>query len=210
MACAFVADVARRLGRPRWPGREAPGAPSPAPGAGLGRFLAAPPRPGRLAELRRRAGPRHLDDDFELVRETFHRFAEEKVRPHAEHVHRTNGDIPEEIIAGLAEIGRIRAVGPRGVRRVRHRGRERLPGHGGGHRGAQLGLARHRRLAHHPARDPDPGPGARRHRGAEAELAAQLASGRGAGGGGGDRARLRLRRGQHRDRRHARPRGAGW
>jgi len=39
------------------------------------------------------------------VRETFHRFAEEKVRPHAEHVHRTNGDIPEEIIEGLAELG---------------------------------------------------------------------------------------------------------
>ena len=27
------------------------------------------------------------------------------MRPHAEHVHRTNGDIPEEIIAGLAELG---------------------------------------------------------------------------------------------------------
>jgi len=27
------------------------------------------------------------------------------VRPHAEHVHRTNGDIPEELIAGLAELG---------------------------------------------------------------------------------------------------------
>jgi (2S)-methylsuccinyl-CoA dehydrogenase len=27
------------------------------------------------------------------------------VRPHAEHVHRTNGDIPEEIISGLAELG---------------------------------------------------------------------------------------------------------
>jgi len=35
----------------------------------------------------------------------FHRFAEEEVRPHAEHVHRTNGDIPESIISGLAEIG---------------------------------------------------------------------------------------------------------
>ena len=27
------------------------------------------------------------------------------MRPHAEHVHRTNGDIPEEIISGLAELG---------------------------------------------------------------------------------------------------------
>src|SRR5215211_5779385 len=50
-------------------------------------------------------GPAHLSDDFELVRETFHRFAEEKVRPVAEHVHRSNADIPEDVITGLAEIG---------------------------------------------------------------------------------------------------------
>src|SRR5829696_3984239 len=50
-------------------------------------------------------GPAHLSDDFELVRETFHRFAEAKVRPVAEHVHRANADIPEDVIAGLAEIG---------------------------------------------------------------------------------------------------------
>jgi (2S)-methylsuccinyl-CoA dehydrogenase len=51
------------------------------------------------------SGPTHLSDDFELVAETFRRFAEDKIRPVAEHVHRTNGDVPEEIIAGLAEIG---------------------------------------------------------------------------------------------------------
>jgi (2S)-methylsuccinyl-CoA dehydrogenase len=50
-------------------------------------------------------GPSHLSDDFELVAETFRRFAEDKIRPAAEHVHRTNGDVPEEIISGLAEIG---------------------------------------------------------------------------------------------------------
>jgi (2S)-methylsuccinyl-CoA dehydrogenase len=50
-------------------------------------------------------GPTHLSDDFELVRETFHRFADEKVRPVAEHVHRANADIPEDVISGLAEIG---------------------------------------------------------------------------------------------------------
>ncbi len=50
-------------------------------------------------------GPNHLDDDFDLVAQTFRRFAEEVVRPHAEHVHRTNADVPEEIISGLAEIG---------------------------------------------------------------------------------------------------------
>jgi (2S)-methylsuccinyl-CoA dehydrogenase len=50
-------------------------------------------------------GPRHLEDDFEMVQDTFRRFAEDKIRPVAEHVHRHNEDIPEEIISGLAEIG---------------------------------------------------------------------------------------------------------
>ncbi len=68
-------------------------------------FLAAQRDPSVLAELATVEGPRHLGEDFELVRETFHRFAEEKVRPHAEHVHRQNADIPEEVIEGLAEIG---------------------------------------------------------------------------------------------------------
>ena len=39
------------------------------------------------------------------MRETFHRFAEEKVRPHAEQVHRKNLDVPEDVIAGLAALG---------------------------------------------------------------------------------------------------------
>ncbi len=51
------------------------------------------------------SGPYHLSDDFELVSDTFRRFAEDKIRPVAEHVHRTNGDVPEEIISGLAELG---------------------------------------------------------------------------------------------------------
>src|SRR4029079_19070763 len=50
-------------------------------------------------------GPTHLSEDFELVGETFRRFAEDKIRPVAEHVHRTNADVPEEIIRGLAEFG---------------------------------------------------------------------------------------------------------
>ena len=50
-------------------------------------------------------GPRHLPDDFQLAAETFHKFAENEIRPVAEHVHRTNGDIPEQVISGLAEIG---------------------------------------------------------------------------------------------------------
>jgi (2S)-methylsuccinyl-CoA dehydrogenase len=58
------------------------------------------------AELPRRGtGPSHLPEEFDLVRETFHRFAEDRIRPVAEHVHRTNADVPEDVIAGLAELG---------------------------------------------------------------------------------------------------------
>jgi (2S)-methylsuccinyl-CoA dehydrogenase len=50
-------------------------------------------------------GPAHLDEEFDLVRDSFHRFAADKIRPVAEHIHRHNDDIPEEIIEGMAEIG---------------------------------------------------------------------------------------------------------
>ncbi|HEX3566898.1 MAG TPA: acyl-CoA dehydrogenase family protein, partial [Acidimicrobiales bacterium] len=62
-------------------------------------------QPEFLASLAETEGPRHLDPDFELVRETFHRFADEQIRPRAEHIHRENTDIPEEIIEGMAEMG---------------------------------------------------------------------------------------------------------
>lgn len=50
-------------------------------------------------------GPSHLPEEFELVRETFRRFAEERIRPVAERIHRENLDIPEDVITGLAELG---------------------------------------------------------------------------------------------------------
>jgi len=104
IAAAFVADVVADLAG-KVAGREAlwgvePGWPTPASS-----FLEAQREPSVLAALAATEGPRHLGEDFELVRETFHRFAEEKVRPHAEHVHRTNSDIPEDVIEGLAELG---------------------------------------------------------------------------------------------------------
>jgi (2S)-methylsuccinyl-CoA dehydrogenase len=61
--------------------------------------------PQFVANLAESPGPRHLGDDFAMVADTFHRFALEQVRPHAEHVHRTNADIPESVISGLAELG---------------------------------------------------------------------------------------------------------
>ncbi len=104
LACAFVADAiadlaGRTVGRSRSWGVD-PGWSTP-----LETVLADYRAPGFVAPLADDPGPRHLDSDFELVRETFHRFAEEQIRPRAELIHRANTDIPEEIIGGLAEMG---------------------------------------------------------------------------------------------------------
>ena len=109
LARAFVADVvwdltAKVLGREAAWGVEAGELSSALP------FVETHRSPAFLGELaehlaRGSTGPSHLDEEFELVRETFHRFSEDKVRPVAEHVHRTNADIPEDVIAGLAELG---------------------------------------------------------------------------------------------------------
>src|SRR6185437_6410886 len=104
IACAFVADAVADLVA-RLVGREAAWGVSAADLAAAGPFVNAHRDPNVLAALCGEQGPRHLSDDFELARDTFHRFAENEVRPHAEHVHRTNADVPEEIIAGLAELG---------------------------------------------------------------------------------------------------------
>jgi (2S)-methylsuccinyl-CoA dehydrogenase len=49
--------------------------------------------------------PRHLSDDMEMVRGTFRAFAESRVMPIAERVHREDADIPDDVIADLAEMG---------------------------------------------------------------------------------------------------------
>lgn len=51
------------------------------------------------------AGTRGLDDELEMVRQSFRGFAEERVGPVAEKVHREDTDIPEEIISELAQMG---------------------------------------------------------------------------------------------------------
>ncbi|HEY3843424.1 MAG TPA: acyl-CoA dehydrogenase family protein [Acidimicrobiales bacterium] len=104
LTTAFVADVlADLVGKVA--GREGAWGVEVGWSAPVADFVTAHRDPAALAALATVEGPRHLGDDFELVRETFHRFAEQRVRPHAEHVHRTNADIPEEIISGLAELG---------------------------------------------------------------------------------------------------------
>jgi (2S)-methylsuccinyl-CoA dehydrogenase len=104
IACAFAADAIADLAT-RTIGRSAEWAVAPdwmAPAEG---FVSTFRDPTFLSSLADEQGDRHLDADFELVRETFHRFAEEQIRPRAEHIHRANTDIPEEIISGMAEMG---------------------------------------------------------------------------------------------------------
>jgi (2S)-methylsuccinyl-CoA dehydrogenase len=104
IACAFVADALCDLAT-RTVGRSREWGVGPDWMAPAEAFVATYRDPEFLATLADCEGPRHLDADFELVRETFHRFAEEQIRPRAEHIHRANTDIPEEIIAGMAEMG---------------------------------------------------------------------------------------------------------
>ena len=109
LARAFVADAVADLGA-RLLGREAVWGVDAALLADALPFVEAHRTPEFLEEVaatlaRTGTGLSHLPDDFELAAETFHRFAEDKIRPVAEHVHRTNADIPEDVIRGLAEIG---------------------------------------------------------------------------------------------------------
>ncbi len=104
IACAFVADALADLGA-RLVGRSAEWGVTSDWMAPAERFVATYRDPAALASLAETQGDRHLDADFELVRDTFHRFADEQIRPRAEHIHRANTDIPEEIISGMAEMG---------------------------------------------------------------------------------------------------------
>jgi (2S)-methylsuccinyl-CoA dehydrogenase len=61
--------------------------------------------PALLSELAGESGPRHLDEDFAIVGETFRRFADERLAPIAHEVHRTNADVPEDVIDTLAAMG---------------------------------------------------------------------------------------------------------
>jgi (2S)-methylsuccinyl-CoA dehydrogenase len=110
LALVYAADVAVDL-KARASGREAAwGLPADLL-IGEAEAIAAGRDPVVLDELAQRvlttgeAGARHLPEDLEMVRQTFRRFAEDKVAPIAEHVHRNDEDIPEDVIKGLAELG---------------------------------------------------------------------------------------------------------
>ena len=104
IACAFVADALAELAA-RIVGRSADWGVTADWMAPAEQFVANYRHPEFLGSLAEVQGDRHLDADFELVRDTFHRFAADQIRPRAEHIHRGNTDIPEEIITGMAEMG---------------------------------------------------------------------------------------------------------
>jgi len=104
LACAFTADMMHDL-ITRIVGREAMWGIEVAPLSAAQPFLALFRSPEFVASLAQLAGPRHLDGEMEMVADTFRSFAEKVIKPHAEHVHRHNADVPEEIVQGLADMG---------------------------------------------------------------------------------------------------------
>jgi (2S)-methylsuccinyl-CoA dehydrogenase len=128
ITCAFVADAIGELAS-RLFGREGTWGIEPGALDGARQFCATYRDPAFLAGLAGQDGPRHLDDDFELVQDTFRRFADEKLAPIAEHIHRHNEDIPEEIISGLAEMGAFGLSIP-----------EEYGGYGGGGESEYIGM----------------------------------------------------------------------
>jgi (2S)-methylsuccinyl-CoA dehydrogenase len=109
LACLFTAEAIADLVA-RLVGREGEWGVSAMDLAPAGEFVNAHRHPAFAEDVaeevaKHGGGPAHLAEEFELVRDTFHRFAADKVRPVAEEVHRHNSDIPEEVIGGLAEIG---------------------------------------------------------------------------------------------------------
>jgi len=104
ITCAFAADAIGELSGKIF-GREAEWGVEPGALDDARAFVGTYRSAEFMASLVGQPGARHLDDDFEMVQDTFRRFADEKLKPIAEHIHRHNSDIPEDIITGLAEMG---------------------------------------------------------------------------------------------------------
>ncbi len=107
IACAFVADALADLAA-RTVGREDAFGTTPDwldPARGFVTTYREPAVPGIARRGRRRPTSRLATSRSCARRSTASR--EEQIRPHAEHIHRANADIPEEIIAGLAEMGAL-------------------------------------------------------------------------------------------------------
>ena len=104
IACAFIADALAELQTKLFGQEESWGVEQGEIDMARN-FIAKFKSPDFVASLSTVNAPMHLDEDFEMVAATFRRFAEDKIAPKAEHIHREDTDIPEEIIDGLAELG---------------------------------------------------------------------------------------------------------
>lgn len=61
--------------------------------------------PKFVAEAARLRGGLGLSDELTMAAETFRQFADDRIAPQAEHIHRQDLDIPNEIISAVAELG---------------------------------------------------------------------------------------------------------
>ena len=104
LTCGFVADAVHDLVS-KLIGREQLWGVDPVLLAPAHDFVTAYRDPEFVASLAAAPGPRHLDTEMEMVQDSFRAFAANVIAPQAEHVHRTNGDVPEHVITGLAELG---------------------------------------------------------------------------------------------------------
>jgi (2S)-methylsuccinyl-CoA dehydrogenase len=104
LTCGFVADAVHDLVS-KLIGREQLWGVDPVLLAPAHDFVTTYRDPEFVASLAATPGPRHLDSEMEMVQDSFRAFAADVIAPQAERVHRTNGDVPEHVITGLAELG---------------------------------------------------------------------------------------------------------
>ena len=104
LAKIFVGRVIAQLGAALWSSGERWGvsvdalAPAQA-------FATAASAGDYVATAAATSAPAHLAEDMEMVADTFRRFAEDRIMPQAEHIHREDLDVPMDIIRGVAELG---------------------------------------------------------------------------------------------------------
>ena len=102
LACAFIADTIADLNTKLF-GRESSWGVDVNSLQNAHTFISTYRSPEFVSELATLQAPNHLDQEFEMVADTFRRFGEDKIAPQAEHIHREDADIPEDIIEYLAK-----------------------------------------------------------------------------------------------------------
>ncbi len=104
LAVVFAGRVVSELAAALWPAHARWGVD---PGAldEARSFAADATDPELVAAAAARPGATGLPDHLQLVADTFGRFAEERIAPEAESIHRHDLDIPGAIIDGVAELG---------------------------------------------------------------------------------------------------------